>query len=431
MKLLSVSAACRELRRPLWAASFFCLSISSGVIAAEATLTLDQVRLVARGDAPSVTAQRLRVVAAKEEAARAGALPDPTLKLGIDNLTATGNQAFDVGADLMTMRRIGVQQAWPSRRKRDAQRNVANAEVITRQNQTEATRLDAERRAGMAWIDAWAAEAERRLLQDRVAESDRANAIAKAQLANGTLGAAEALSAEMVRVEIDNELRRVQAASDAAKASLARWLDQPVEIPLAALPDVTRLRLPAEQLRASIDALAVLQVWDGRQRAASAAVRLAEAEKHPDLGFGLAYGARSGRSDMMMFEVSIDLPVFTRNRQDRGIAARVAERDAIEAEHEDARRAQVEALDRAIADWSSLRDELSRYDQTLLPLALDRREVALASYANAGPLRPWIEARRDEIELQRRALRIEAELARSWLLLDTLLPRDVATEVSS
>ena len=79
MKLLSVSAACRGPRRTLWAASFFCLSISSGAIAAEATLTLDQVRLVARGDAPSVTAQRLRVVAAKEEAARAGALPDPTL----------------------------------------------------------------------------------------------------------------------------------------------------------------------------------------------------------------------------------------------------------------------------------------------------------------------------------------------------------------
>jgi len=398
---------------------------------ASAPLSLDEARRIARREAPTVTAQSARVVAAREEVARAGALPDPTLQLGIDNLIVTGDQAFDVGADFMTMRRIGVSQAWPARRKREAEREVAAARADTQDLKTESTRLEVERRAGEAWIAVWSATAERRFLQERVTESDRAVSIAKAQLANGTGTASDALSAQMVRAELDNERRRAKAQIEVAHASLVRWVGEVGTFELAAMPATTTLRVAADELRAGIDRYAFLQVWQGEERTALAAAQLAEAEKRPDLGFAVAYGTRSGRPDMMMFEVSVGLPLFTRNRQDRGIAARYAEHDAVQAEREDARRAQREALELQLAGWSSLRDEQQRYQNTLLPLARDRCAVALASYASAGPLRPWIEAHRDEIELRRRALQVEADLARLWLALDTLLPGAPAPEVSS
>jgi len=398
---------------------------------ASAPLSLDEARRIARREAPTVTAQSARVVAAREEVARAGALPDPTLQLGIDNLIVTGDQAFDVGADFMTMRRIGVSQAWPARRKREAEREVAAARADTQDLKTESTRLEVERRAGEAWIAVWSATAERRFLQERVTESDRAVSIAKAQLANGTGTASDALSAQMVRAELDNERRRAKAQIEVAHASLVRWAGDVGTFELAAMPATTTLRVAADELRAGIDRYAFLQVWQGEERTALAAAQLAEAEKRPDLGFAVAYGTRSGRPDMMMFEVSVGLPLFTRNRQDRGIAARYAEHDAVQAEREDARRAQREALELQLAGWSSLRDEQQRYQNTLLPLARDRCAVALASYASAGPLRPWIEAHRDEIELRRRALQVEADLARLWLALDTLLPGAPAPEVSS
>src|SRR3546814_11131178 len=102
---------------------------------------------------------------------------------------------------------------------------------------------------------------------------------------------------------------------------------------------------------------------------------------------------------MVMLEVGVGLPLFTRNRQDRGISARQAQWDAVQADHEDARRAQREAVTRAVATWHGWNQQIQRYQDTLLPLERDRATTALAGYRGGGTLQPWLDARRDEIEL--------------------------------
>jgi len=406
------------------------LLVAASSVAAQPTMvSLDDARGAASAAAPGVAAKSARIVAAREDAVRAAALPDPTLNLGMDNLTVTGTDAFRLGADEMTMRRIGLMQEWPSRRKREARRATAEANVDAAVSEADAKRLEVERRAGEAWIEAWAAEAEVHALQNLIDDAQRAMAIAKAQLASGTGTAADALAAQVAKAELDTALRRAQTQGRAARAGLARWIDAGDTVPLAALPDVASLRVTADRLRATLDQHALLQVWEGRERAADATVDLAQAEKRPDLGFGVSYGARSaGLPDMMMVEVSIGLPLFSRHRQDRNLAARVAEREALHFEREDARREQREALERQLAAWEGLREERTQYETTLLPLARDRSAVALASYGSGGEIQPWIAARRDEVETRRRAVQLQAELSRAWLALDTLLPRESLSE---
>jgi cobalt-zinc-cadmium efflux system outer membrane protein len=428
---LSVSPSSRQgSRRPIRSAIAMYLVAAAAVAANPPTLSLDDVRRAASAEAPSVAAQSARIVAAREDVARAAALPDPTLNLGVDNLTVTGADAFRLGADDMTMRRIGLMQEWPSRRKREARRATAEAHVGTAVSEAGAMRLEVERRAGEAWIDTWAAEAEVQFLQELIDDAERALAIAKAQLASGTGTSSDALAAQVAKADLDNTVRRAQAQVRAARAGLTRWIDTNDAVTLASLPDVATLRIAPDQLRATLDRHAHLQVWESRERAADATVDLAQAEKRPDLGFGVSYGARSaGLPDMMMFEVSVGLPLFARNRQDRNLAARVAEREALHFEREDARRVQREALERQLATWEGLRDERARYETTLLPLARDRSAVALASFGSGGEIQPWIQARRDEIETRRREVQLQADLARTWLALDTLLPREATSEI--
>lgn len=425
-----IPSSWRGPRCPLRSAMVVLLVAASSVAAQPTMVSLDDARGAASAAAPGVAAKSARIVAAREDAARAAALPDPTLNLGIDNLTVTGPEAFRLGADEMTMRRIGLMQEWPSRRKREARRATAEALVDAAVSEAAAMRLEVERRAGEAWIDTWAAEAEVHALQNLIDDAQRAMAIAKAQLASGTGTAADALAAQVAKSELDNSLRRAQAQGHAARAGLSRWIDAGDTVPLAALPDVASLRVTPDRLRATLDQHAHLQVWEGRERAADATVDLAQAEKRPDLGFGVSYGARSaGLPDMMMVEVSIGLPLFARHRQDRNLAARVAEREALHFEREDARREQREALERQLAAWEGLREEGMQYETTLLPLARDRSAVALASYGSGGEIQPWIEARRDEVETRRRAVQLQAELSRAWLALDTLLPREFPSEI--
>lgn len=138
------------------------------------------------------------------------------------------------------------------------------------------------------------------------------------------------------------------------------------------------------------------------------------------------YGQRApGMSDMVSLQFGVSLPLFTRNRQDRGISAKQAQRDAIQADHEDARRAQQEAIARAAATWQGWNRQIERYQETLLPLARDRAQTALASYRGGGVLQPWLEARRDEIELRLSYADALAARGRLWASLAYLLPSEV------
>jgi outer membrane protein TolC len=123
-----------------------------------------------------------------------------------------------------------------------------------------------------------------------------------------------------------------------------------------------------------------------------------------------------------MVEFAIDLPLFTRNRQDRDIAARRAELDAVAAEREDARRGQAETVRRVLAEWEGLKRQVVRQESETLPLASDRSRTALAAYAGGAGLQPWLEARRDEIELHREHARHLGDLGRAWAALAYLLP---------
>ncbi|REN21133.1 transporter, partial [Mycobacterium tuberculosis] len=95
--------------------------------------------------------------------------------------------------------------------------------------------------------------------------------------------------------------------------------------------------------------------WEARQSLAQAQVDAAVAETRPDWSVELTYGRREraldgmARSDMLMVEVGVGLPLFQKNRQARGIVARRAELEAVSAERDEARRIQAESVQRAMA----------------------------------------------------------------------------------
>ncbi|WP_266157610.1 TolC family protein [Dyella silvatica] len=173
----------------------------------------------------------------------------------------------------------------------------------------------------------------------------------------------------------------------------------------------------------SLDQQGNLLDWPARERAAEAALAIARAEKHPEWNVGLNYGSRvRGLSDMVSLQLGVSLPLFTRNRQDRGISARAADLDAVRAEHDDARRQQAEAVQAAWAQWDALAKQTRRHLNELLPQANDRAALALAAYRGGGDIQPLLEARRDEITHHTDYARMLTEYGRAWAALTYLLP---------
>lgn len=415
-------------RLALGLAALVCAAAAGAAAAVDSPLTLEAA--VARGltRAPLLDARTADIDAAREDAVRAGRLPDPTLTVGVSNYPVTGAEAFRFRADDMTMRNVGVMQTLPSRASRAAARGLADAQIEAADANRVATVQSVQERVADAWIEVWVARRQHELLEDLRDEAALAAQVSQARLRGGEGSATDALAARNEVATLDNRIDASAASLAAAQASLQRWLGATATMALADAPDFSRLPVPAAQLERSIDHYAPMQAWAAREQVAQAALDQARAARQPDWSVSLMYGQRApGLSDMVSLQVGVSLPLFTRNRQDRGISARQAQRDAVQFEHEDARRAQHEAVARDVANWQGQGRQIERYQHTLLPLARDRAKTALAGYRGGGALQPWLDARRDEIELRLQYADTLGARARLWASLAYLLPAAEAT----
>ncbi|MEG3191039.1 TolC family protein [Lysobacter sp. D1-1-M9] len=401
------------------------LAVPLAAFAAPPVLSLEEATRLAVERAPLLDARRSQIEAAQQESRRAGALPDPTLAVGIDNMPVTGTDAFDVQADFMTMKRIGLRQEVPARAKREARRSLAARNIDQAQADAQAEHLQVRRETAGAWIDLWATQRELHELMALREETELASRLARARVSGGTEPVADALAAEAALLELDNRIEAARASETAAQVELARWLGDGTLLFTDEAPDFTALPVSEAQLLAALDRLGPLLPTTAEIETAAAAVDLARAEKRPDWSVAASYGQRGGdRSDMVMLEFGIELPLFTRNRQDRGVAARQAEYQATLAMREDLRRQQAARIRADVARWEGFKAQVARDRNALLPLARDRTATALAAYRAGAPVRPWLDARRDELDILIDHTQRLQGLGRAWAALAYLLPEE-------
>jgi outer membrane protein, heavy metal efflux system len=420
----SVFVASAIVRAAMASVSVFLLS-PANALAGSSALTLDEATRLAEQRAPMLDARRAGISAAREEAARAGALPDPMLSVGIDNLPVTGRDAFDSRADDMTMKRIGLRQEIPSAAKREARRTLAIRGIDEARALSEAERLAVRRAAAEAWIDLWTAQRELVALQALRNEAAVATKLAEARVAGSSEPVSNALAAEAAVLELDNRIEAASATQTAAQVGLARWLGDGVVETTDEAPNFGALPVPETRLLTAIDRLGPLLPTSAQVETAAAAIDVARAEKRPDWSVGTSYGQRAGgRSDMIMFEVGIGLPLFTRNRQDRSVSAREADYQAALSTREDLRRQEVARIRGDIARWEGLKRQVALHETSSLPLARDRSMTALAAYRAGGELQPWLNARRDELDVHLSHAQHLGDLGRAWAALAYLLPSE-------
>ncbi|WP_255516268.1 TolC family protein [Luteimonas suaedae] len=397
---------------------------AAAAFAAPVEISLPEAVRRASERVPMLEARRASVEAARQDSHRAGALPDPTLIVGISNLPVTGSDAFDDGIDPMTMKRIGLRQAFPARAKREAQRALALRRTDEAQALETAERLDVQRASAEAWIGLWARQRE---LQKLHALREQAQLAARLARAGARSGGSlhDALAAEAAVLELDNDIAAAEAAQVEAREALQRWIGATADGALRAAdttPDFTTTPHSQSELLVALDRLPALQPVDAQLETAAAAVDAARAEKRPDWSVTASYGQRqASRSDMLMLEFGVGLPLFTRNRQDRGIAARQADYQAALATREDQRRQLVARIRAAFAQWEGSKRVVALHEDAQIPLARDRSSTALAAYRAGGELRPWLDAHQDELELHLMHVQHLAQLGRAWAAVAFLL----------
>jgi len=147
----------------------------------------------------------------------------------------------------------------------------------------------------------------------------------------------------------------------------------------------------------------------------------------------LMYSQRgSAFSNMGSLNISFPVPWDQANRQDREVAARLAQAQAARAKAEIVRRDTQAMIAAKLAELQRNLDRLKRYDESTLPLANAQADAALTAYrANAGSLLAVAEANHRAIDTALERLTLEAKTAKLWADLTFLIPLPTTQTVSA
>ncbi len=401
----------RALVLGLAAGPLFGVAQTAGSPVDSPALTFDRALALSEERAASLAARGSSLSSARFEQTASGQLPDPRLLVGIDNLPVSGPDAYSISRDSMTMRRIGLMQEMPNAAKRLAQGNLAQARVDREQALLRAEALAVRRETAVAWLGLYFAERrmaafaalehENQLLQDTIA----------ARVSNSQALPADALMAKQDALLLAD--RRDELMRDAAKARamLRRWIGDAAAAPLAGEPP--HWSASADHIRAQLPHHAELSVYEPMKQMAQAEAQEAQADTKGDWGWELVYSKRNPTyGDMVSFQLSFDLPLWSGVRQTPKWHAREQELARVEAEEADVRRRHTAEVEGQLAELDAIERARERLERSGLPLAEQRSALMLASYQGGrGDLAGVLSARRDLAEQRLRALDLQAQSA--------------------
>lgn len=364
-------------------------------------------------------AAQASVRASSEAAVRAGQLPDPTLKAGVDNLPVTGQQKYTIGQDFMTMRRIGIEQEWVSGDKRRLRSELAN-DLVDRERAGYLGQLaNTRQQTAIAWLSAVYAKKgvslQRQLVDHMTHELDATKASYRG--ANAT--ATDVTQAQAMLAQTQDQLLKAQQTLQTALIGLSRWTATPVSDVTGEPPAPQSYvsSLPPEELR---EVQPVLVAASRDIAVADADTAVANSNRSPNWTWEVAYQQRGGAySNMVSVGVSIPLPINRKNRQDRDASEKAELATRARLMYEDAQR-QVEADIRTqSATLASGRERITSLSHSLLPAAGQRVQLAAAAYrAGTGSLADNFAARRAQLEADLQVLDLQRDVSQTWAQLE-------------
>ncbi|SCY04079.1 TolC family protein [Thiohalorhabdus denitrificans] len=387
-------------------------------------LTLERAETRSLQNHPSLDELRERIRAAEERAVAEGELDDPRLSAGFSNVPV---DTFDLDQEPMTQVQVGLHQDFPPpgtlglRERQERQKGEAY-----RWRRAD-TRAELVRRVRKAWLERFYLDRALAVVAENLELFEELLSIARSQYRVGEGLQQEVLLAQLERDKLldkQTDLERQRAAADSRLAKLLTGREYRFRLPeaLPELPDP-----PArDALGDTLPEHPKVRAMDARIRGQRTGADLARKAALPKMGVDLTYGHRPGSAsdgeawaDFVTARFRVSLPLFTADRQDRELAAALAERDALEHKRRNmlldlrsAARSQ-----RAALEASKRRVEL--YEDTIIPESAQTVEASVAAYTT-GRL-GFLDLVRSRIEdfehqLDKWRLRVDVEQAKADLL---------------
>jgi len=388
-------------------------------------LTLAEAENLALDQEPGRAALLARASAFDDHAVAAGQLPDPTMRVGLANYPISSGGFSTEG---MTQAQLGFHQDLPSGKSRAFSTRRLESMSLEMTASADARVRDVLTNVRSGWLEAYYWQhAHDIVTESRPFFSDLVT-VTRSLYAVGRKTQHDVLRAELELGRLDDRLIEINRRHMQAKAALSEWLGSAASRPIASkLPAWEEL--PAiELLHETLASHPALRAADARVDAQRAGVEIAEEHKKPGWALDLDYGYRNGylpsgdpRSDFVSLSVTMDLPLFRKNRQDRSLAAALSERSASEFEKNELLRRLSSQLDSEFAHWQDLTRRIALYESLILSLSENQAQAALLAYqSETGDFADVMRGYIDDLNTRLDHVRLQVERGQSYTVLANL-----------
>jgi cobalt-zinc-cadmium efflux system outer membrane protein len=396
-----------------------CILAAATAQAGSEPLTMEEAARLAAVDQPLLTGRQAKIQAEEQQAVAAAQLPDPQLSGGLKELPIDTPEAFSTRRDNFTEFTIGLSQEFPraeKRRLQGARKQLdADADRAALDNEQRMVRRD----ASLAWLDLYETEqglklsqrlADEATLQVQSLEKDYSNS--NASQADWFAAKTDAgLATDKAHDWLHRELR--------VREELARWIGDEARRSIAESLTMPGALTPLPGLIASADHHPVIGNLDKQIEASATEVALAKQSYKPDYSVEVYYAYRRDFADFVGIQFKVGLPYFTKNRQDRGVAAALEQSRAGEDRKRDLLRELHMQISQDYVDRRHFQERVADFDASIIPDAQHRVEAARSAYQSGrGSFDAVLTARRSLLDVRLQRLALAVESARAQVRLD-------------
>jgi outer membrane protein TolC len=447
----------------------FMLCLPTFIAQANKVVSLEQAVALAQQNDPWLHGSRLKQQAVENRSTASSSLPDPRISIGMMNLP---NDTWDFDQESMTQLQIGVSQMFPrgdSLKIKESQLKIDSTKFpLLREDR----KAKLESKVSELWLDAYLAQTTIKLIEKDRELFEQLADVAKASYSSaiGQTRQQDVIRAQLEIVQLEDRLTGEKQNLETSIARLNEWLhlyDRNTllsEFDSQAMEFEVSINLPKLQLnnpvvlratRFSRNELAkelihhpALLAIDVKKKVSEKGVDLAKQQYKPQWGINASYGYRDNvptdgfglsqtRADLFSVGVTFDLPLFTENRQDKHVAASIADSEAINTEKLLLLKQMISAVEVELIQIKRLSERQAIYRDQLLKQTHDQAEASLTAYANDdGDFAEVVRARITELNTRISALKINIDVLKAiarinyFLVQSSTDPQYVSSQVT-
>ena len=423
----------RRLRLNAVAGAIILIGLFGSITAtaqSRAPLTIAEAEDLALAAEPGQQAMQTRAAALEERAVAAGGLPEPTLRVGLNNFPIESGGFRTEG---MTNASIGLRQAFPAGKTRAISARQFNWRAAELNAGAAARGRDVLTATRSAWLDFYFWQRTYDLVSESRPFFEDLVAVTRSLYSVGRKSQQDVLRAELELSRLEDRLIDSEWQRSLAQAALGEWLGVDALRPVATrLPGWDGLPTLAV-LQGKLTEHPVLRAADAEIEARSAGVDLANERSKPGWALDLGYSYREGslpsgqpRSDFVSLGITVDLPIFRKQSVDSNVSAALRERSAAKSDREQRLRSLQSQLAAEHARWRDLTRRLSLYESRILDQAKDHAEASMLAYqSDRADFADVMQSCIAELNTRVDHIRLQVERAQSYAMLANLggLPR--------